>query len=177
MQNPYQRLREACGITQRAFAEKHQLSKMAVVYVEAGCWPDVPDRLNAAIAQECSDRGVDGKQILNDEYHSSSLTLAYQKWQIEERAANKHLLAAVGPEFFFDKTRSPFAYFVETVGTSAEGFGKIAKVNPYLVRRYAKGTSKSMPRKIHEALVDMEYPYTRELLERQLAWWQENVGK
>lgn len=176
MKNPYQRLREACGISQRAFATKYELSKTSVVYVEAGCWTDVPDRMNAAIASECSFREVDGKQILSEEYQATKLSVAYKVWQIQERAKVADRFRAVGPEFYFDKNSSPFQYYVTQTAGTDESFAKLAKVQPILVRRYARGESKSMPGQIHEALVDMEYPYTRELLERQAAWWQEHVG-
>lgn len=174
MENPYKRLRKLCGTSQVTFAAKHGVSKMTLIYIEAGAREEVSDRLNMALAAECHDKGVDARQVLSDEYGVGTLNEAYTLWQIAERRKLKEDFAYVRPPFPHTRTKSPFECFVEATYHNPESFGKRMKVNPEHVRRYIKGTVLPMPEDIYTALSDIDYEHTGELQAVNAAWMQEH---
>lgn len=174
MKNPYKRLRSLCGITQANFAQKYRISKMAIVYVEAGVPGAVSDRLNEALAKECDEKGVDAKGVLQGEYDSWDLDKAYWDWQRHERQTVKGVFELVGPPFPHTPQKSPFQCLLEATFGNGEAFGKNMKVQPELVRRYAEGRTDAMPSELYVAFGDVGFPYLRELIEVQAAWTQEH---
>jgi transcriptional regulator with XRE-family HTH domain len=178
IKNPYPRLREACGISQRAFAKKHGFSKMALVLTEAGAYPEVSIRMNEAIAKECADKNVPGKDILREEYGEEWLEDAYWKWQSHERREFAPDVLKVVPPFFHSKLSPPIEDFIAraTRNGTVEAFSKRLKVNPVTIRRYVAGKTRTMPTALEDALREIEYPYLAELLEAQLAWYDEHRG-
>lgn len=176
MKNPYVRLREACGISQRAFAAKYEFSKMALVYVEAGTYPDVSDRMNEAIAAECREKDVDAKSILREEYGQEWLDDAYWAWQSAERQKFAVNLKTVNPPFAYSKLSPPVEDLItrSTRPGTIETFCKELKVNPVTVRRYVAGKTRSMPIALEDALREVNYEHLHELLELQTAWYDEH---
>lgn len=172
--NPYKRLRELCSATQVVFAKKHGISKMTIVYVEAGVPGAVSDRLNAALADECDEKGVDAASILLDEYGFADLDHAYWSWQRAERERVASVFELVGAPFPHTRNKSPFQCLLETTFGNAEAFGKNMKVQPELVRRYADARTGEMPADLYVAFGDVKFPYLRELIEVQAAWVQEH---
>lgn len=172
--NPYKRLRNLCSTTQVVFAQKHRISKMTLIYVEAGVPGAVSDRLNEALAKECDEKGVDAKQVLWDEYQANSLDHAYWGWQRRERQLVQGVFSTVGAPFPHTREKSPFQCLLETTFGNAEAFGKNMKVQPELVRRYADARTAEMPADLYIAFRDVEFPYLRELVEVQAAWCQEH---
>jgi transcriptional regulator with XRE-family HTH domain len=173
--NPYARLREASGLAQRQFAEKHGVGKMTLVYLEAGVWPKVSERMLSLIEAECAEKNVDIPTLLKQEYGTPSLQTAYQQWTIQERREMSEQMSRYEPDQW-TKTESPFASLVRRSVGSADGWAKAMKVNQTTVRKYMRGSVRSMPRQIHEAFADTDWPYTRQLLERQAAWTDENIA-
>lgn len=172
--NPYKRLRMLCSTTQVVFAKKHGLSKMAIVYVEAGVPGAVSDRLNEALAEECAEKGVDPTPILREEYHAADLDHAYWGWQRQERARMAGVFELIAVPFPHTPQKSPFQCLLETTFGNAEAFGKNMKVQPELVRRYADARTDAMPADLYIAFRDVEFKYLRELVEVQAAWAQEH---
>jgi hypothetical protein len=172
MKNPYIRLRELCGLTQKAFCERNDFGKMTMVYLEAGIYTRVSERQNLALGKECAQRGVDAKGILADEYGTESLTVAYSFWRTAERKSidtanypKEH--AAVGD-------KSPMEVFVGKVANSTQRFCKTLKIQPTTLNRYAKGLTYKMPRELKTAFEEIGYNYAA-LEKAQEAWVQETL--
>jgi transcriptional regulator with XRE-family HTH domain len=172
--NPYARLREATGLSQRQFAEKHGLGKMTLVYLEAGVWPKVSERMTELIEAECAEKDIDIPTLLKQEYGTKSLNAAYVTWIVEERREMQEQMGRYEPDQWTPK-ESPFASLVRRSVGSADGWAKAMKVNQTTVRKYMRGTVRSMPRQVMESFTDIDWPYTRQLLERQAAWTDEHV--
>lgn len=170
MKNPYQNLRERCGISQKSFGAKHGFSKMTLVYVESGLYPDVSDRLNGALAAECIEKGLDGRSILAEEYGVASLNGAYHIWQRAERQRFAERLNQIAPRDEWSDEVSPFHLLAVESAGSVQGFCKKLKVPAATVLRYENGTTKTMPKSIEDALKEVRYPYLEELLSEQAAW-------
>ena len=169
--NPYVRLRELCGMSQKAFAIKHGFGKMTMVYLESGMYTRVSDRQNVALGKECYEKGVDAKQVLADEYAAGSLNEAYLAWRVRERREKApSVLAKVSPPFVGDAENSPAARFVKDTTGSLQGFCKLLKVPSITMSRYIKGDTLSMPVEFREALMDAGFPFVDELAEAQLRW-------
>lgn len=171
MRNPYTRLRELCGMSQKAFASKHGFGKMTMVYLESGMYTRVSDRQNVALGKECYEKGVDAKRVLADEYGAGSLNEAYLAWRVFERRENAPVvLSKVSPPFVADGELSPVAGFVRDTTGSLQGFCKLLKLPSITMSRYIKGDTLSMPVELREALADAGFPFTAELAEAQLNW-------
>jgi len=171
MKNPYVRLRELCGMSQKAFAAKHGFGKMTMVYLESGMYTRVSDRQNVALGKECYEKGVDAKQVLRDEYDAVSLDEAYVAWRVFERRENAPVvLAKVSPPFLADSDVSPVGRFVRDTTGSLQGFCKLLKLPSITMSRYIKGDTLSMPKELREALTDASFPFIEELVEAQEGW-------
>lgn len=172
MKNPYIRLRELCGLTQKAFCERNDFGKMTMVYLEAGIYTGVSERQNIALGKECANRGVDAKAILSDEYNTESLAVAYSKWRTQERKSidsttfpNKY--ASVGE-------KSPMEVFARTVAGSIQRFCKTLKVQPATLNRYMRGQTVSMPKELCHAFDEVGFDYGN-LEKAQSQWVQETL--
>lgn len=171
MKNPYVRLRELCGISQKAFAAKHEFGKMTMVYLESGMYTRVSDRQNIALGRECSDKGVDAKRILEEEYQSSTLNEAFWKWRSHERRENAPVVLAKASSNF-DSTGdvSPVNQLISETTGSVQGFCKLLKVPSITITRYAKGETLTMPQELREALNEARYPFIKQLEIAQQNW-------
>jgi hypothetical protein len=172
MKNPYVRLRELCGMSQKAFAAKHGFGKMTMVYLEAGMYTAVSDRQNQALGKECYEKGVDAKTVLVEEFKAHSLDQAYQQWRVGERREHAPtVLAKVSPPFVGDSELSPVACLVRDTTGSLQGFCKVLKVPSITVSRYIRGETKSMPVELQAAFADAGWPFVGELDTAQAKWW------
>ena len=171
MKNPYVRLRELCGISQKAFAAEYGFGKMTMVYLESGMYTRVSDRQNIALGKECGKKGVDAKRILDQEYGSSTLNEAFWKWRSHERRENAPVvLAKAGSAFSSSGDVSPISQLVSESTGSLQGFCKLLKVPSITVARYAKGETATMPSELQEALQEAGYPFITNLEVAQEKW-------
>lgn len=172
MKNPYVRLRELCGMSQKAFAAKHGFGKMTMVYLEAGMYTAVSDRQNQALGKECYEKGVDAKTVLFEEFEAYSLDQAYQQWRVGERQEHAPtVLAKVSPPFVGDSELSPVGCLVRDTTGSLQGFCKVLKLPSITMSRYMRGDTKAMPVELRTALVDAKFPFVKELETGQAKWW------
>ena len=167
MKNPYIRLRELCGLTQKAFCERNDFGKMTMVYLEAGIYTRVSERQNIALGKECANRGVDAKAILADEYGTESLAVAYSRWRTEER--KKIEVSTFPKEYPALGEKSPMEVFVGQVAGSVQRFCKTLKIQPATLNRYSRGETYSMPRELRTAFDEIGFDYSS--LERQQEKW------
>ena len=173
--NPYVMLRKRCGMTQKDFAAKYDFSKITMVYLEAGMYPEVSDRMNEALATECALKGIDAQGELLVAYGVGTLGEAYELWKADARAEAAPKFW-VGPPFTYTRKHSPFwSYMIDTCG-SVQAFCKTLKVPAASAGRYADGTTKSMPAVIEDALRFINFGYLDELIEAQDEWWEANRG-
>lgn len=171
MQNPYVRLRELCGASQKAFAAKHGFGKMTMVYLESGMYTSVSDRQNVALGKECYEKGVNAKEVLFEEYQVRSLNEAYYQWRVSERAEHAPtVLAKVSPPFVGDSELSPVACLVRDTTGSLQGFCKVLKLPSITMSRYMRGETIAMPGELRTALSDAKWPFVDELETAQAKW-------
>ena len=173
--NPYVRLRELCGLSQKKFADKHSFGKMTMVYLESGMYTRVSDRQNLALGKECAEKGIDAKNILVEEYGSASLNEAYLAWRSEDRKLRApSVLAKAAPPFVGDVDTSPVAQFVKDTTGSLQGFCKLMKVPSITMTRYMRGETSTVPEALWFALEDVKYPHAQALAEAQHVWMEDS---
>jgi DNA-binding XRE family transcriptional regulator len=173
MKNPYVRLRELCGTTQKGFATKYGFGKMTMVYLESGMYTRVSDRQSIALGRECNEKGVDAHEVLREEYGAASLNEAYLAWRSEDRKLRApEVLAKAGPPFTGSEEISPVEQFVKDTTGSLQGFCKLLKVPSITMTRYIRGETIRVPDALLEALEDVKYPHTRALVYAQADWME-----
>ena len=171
VKNPYVRLRELCGISQKGFATKHSFGKMTMVYLESGMYTRVSDRQSIALGKECNEKGVNAHEVLREEYSAGSLNEAYLAWRSEDRKLRAPgVLAKAAPPFVGDAEVSPVAKFVADTAGSLQGFCKLLKVPSITMTRYIRGETLRVPDALIEALEDVKYPHTAALIDAQANW-------
>ena len=171
VKNPYIRLRELCGTSQKGFATKHGFGKMTMVYLESGMYTRVSDRQSIALGRECNEKGVDAHEVLREEYGAGSLNEAYLAWRSEDRKFKApNVLAKAAPPFVGDDETSPVAQFVKDTSGSLQGFCKLLKIPSITMTRYIRGETVTVPQALLEALEDVKYPHTRALVDAQANW-------
>lgn len=168
-ENPYRRLRELTRYSQKDFAETFDFSKTTMTHIESGQYVDLSDEMVVSLGKACAERGVNAKQILKDEYNAETLQDAYHSWQSTERIQVAHLFRR-SPSGQSTNERSPFDYFIEETTGSQQKFCKTLKVPAASVMRYAEGTTRTMPKAVESALVEVQFPYLAELKEMQQKW-------
>jgi DNA-binding XRE family transcriptional regulator len=170
--NPYVRLRELCGMSQKKFADKHNFGKMTMVYLESGMYTKVSDRQSIALGKECAEKGVDAKKFLAEEYGFSSLNESYLAWRSEDRRVRApSILEKASTEFNSDMDLSPVAAFVVETTGSLQGFCKLLKIPSITMTRYMRGETTSVPNALLSALEDVKYPHAQALFEAQSEWF------
>jgi DNA-binding XRE family transcriptional regulator len=172
MKNPYVRLRELCGLTQKTFCERNDFGKMTMVYLEAGIYTNVSDRQNIALGKECANRGVDAKAILKDEYGTESLAVAYSKWRTAERKSID--TTSYPKEYRSVGEQSPMEVFARQVAGSIQRFCKTLKVQPATLNRYMRGQTIGMPKELAQAFSEIGFDTTA-LVKAQAQWVQEQL--
>jgi len=169
--NPYVRLRELCGMSQKKFADKYKFGKMTMVYLESGMYTRVSDRQNVSLGKECAAKGVDAKAVLVEEYGTESLNEAYLAWRSADRKLRApEVLAKAGTSFDSSAKTAPLLTFVSESAGSLQGFCKLLKVPSITVTRYIRGLTASMPEALREALVEIKYPHIDALEAAQNKW-------
>jgi DNA-binding XRE family transcriptional regulator len=169
--NPYIRLRELCGSSQKGFAAKHGFGKMTMVYLESGMYTRVSDRQSIALGKECNEKGVDAHEVLREEYGAASLNEAYLAWRSEDRKLKAPgVLAKTAPPFTGDMDTSPVAQFVKDTAGSLQGFCKLLKIPSITMTRYIRGETVTMPDALVSALEDVKYPHAGALADAQANW-------
>ena len=58
VKNPYVRLRELCGASQKGFATKYAFGKMTMVYLESGMYTMLSERQSIALGKESNEKGM-----------------------------------------------------------------------------------------------------------------------
>jgi len=171
MKNPYVRLRELCGMSQKGFADKHGFGKMTMVYLESGMYTRVSDRQSIALGKECNEKGVDAHEVLREEFGAASLNEAYLAWRSEDRRLRApEVLAKAAPPFVGDGEVSPVAQFVKDTTGSLQGFCKLLKVPSITMTRYMRGETSTVPDALWSALEDVKFPHAVALADAQFAW-------
>jgi DNA-binding XRE family transcriptional regulator len=171
VKNPYVRLRELCGTSQKGFATKHGFGKMTMVYLESGMYTRVSDRQSIALGRECNEKGVDAHEILREEYGATSLNEAYLGWRSEDRKVRApSVLAKASPPFVGSDDVSPVAEFVKDTAGSLQGFCKLLKIPSITMTRYIRGETSTVPDALWSALEDVKYPHAVALADAQLGW-------
>jgi hypothetical protein len=171
LKNPYVRLRELCGTSQKGFATKHSFGKMTMVYLESGMYTRVSDRQSIALGRECDEKGVDAREVLREEYGFDSLNEAYLGWRSEDRKVRAPgVLAKAAPPFSGSDDVSPVAQFVKDTAGSLQGFCKLLKIPSITMTRYIRGETVRVPDALLEALEDVKYPHTWTLIDAQDNW-------
>jgi len=169
--NPYVRLRELCGTSQKGFATKHGFGKMTMVYLESGMYTRVSDRQSIALGRECSEKGVDARDLLQEEYGFDSLNDSYLAWRSKDRKLRApEVLAKASPPFVSDGEVSPVAIFVKDTAGSLQGFCKLLKIPSITMTRYIRGETSTVPDALWAAFEDVKYPHARKLADAQFAW-------
>lgn len=156
MINPFRRLLEATGMSQREFARYADISLTALTYILTGQPPELSEWQVHQLAKACLERGVDGKQILKDEYDGMTLGAAYKQWRILDRRAHADLFR-VRPPLRTDVASSPFKQYIAATAGSEQAFCKTLHVPPSHVHRFATGKTLTMPGEIHAALTDIGF--------------------
>ena len=174
MDNPYRRLRELTRTSQIDFAKKYGFAKTTMTYLESGQYPSISDDMVLALGQECSEKHVDAKEVLREDYNSETLVDAYQSWQSIERMQVASQFNR-SPSSQSDISHSPFHFTMIDIAGSRQAFCKLLKVPAASVLRYATGATRSMPKSIEVALREVSYPYLSELLGLQLNWVDEHT--
>ena len=171
VKNPYVRLRELCGVSQKGFAIKHSFGKMTMVYLESGMYTQVSERQSIALGKECNEKGVDAHQVLQSEFGAASLNEAYLAWRSEDRKLRApSVLAKASPPFVGDDEVSPVAQFVKDTTGSLQGFCKLLKVPSITMTRYIRGETVTVPDALVSALEDVKFPHTAALVDAQANW-------
>jgi DNA-binding XRE family transcriptional regulator len=171
VKNPYVRLRELCGTSQKGFATKHGFGKMTMVYLESGMYTRVSERQSIALGKECFEKGVDAHEVLREEYGAGSLNEAYLAWRSEDRRVKAPgVLAKAAPPFEGDDETSPVGYFVKNTAGSLQGFCKVLKIPSITMTRYIRGETSTVPEAFWSALEDVKYPHAKALAEAQFTW-------
>lgn len=169
--NPYVRLRELCGMSQKAFAAKYGFGKMTMVYLESGMYTRVSDRQSIALGKECAAKDVDAVKVLGDEYGAVSLNEAYLAWRSADRRLRApSVLAKAAPPFVGRDGVSPLGVFVKDTAGSLQGFCKLLKVPSITMTRYMRGETLTFPDALREALEDVRFPHIGALEKAQDGW-------
>lgn len=171
--NPVSTILKACKTSEGNFRERFGFSKQFMVDITAGAANRLPDSIHLALRELVTAKGVDVAATLLDGYEESSLDGAYSRWQNEVRRRNAYLFNEIEPERWTG-TKSPAMCFIEDTVRTPTTFSKRLCVPPQSVRRWALGQTKKMPEAIYDALLDIDYPWMHELIERQAAWVQEH---
>lgn len=172
MESFVSRVLRECGTTNRPFRLLYGFSKGTITYAVAGTYPDLSERLVAALCDLAEDKNVDMRSIYR-EYGATDIHGAYHAWQRAERKGQEKHLKSVAPPFRSTPGYSPVHFWVQDLYGSTETLAKALKVPAITVHRWAEGFTKGMPAIVHQVLTDLNYPYLDELSEAQNLWVHE----
>lgn len=172
MLNPYTRVLELCDTSEGAFRKEYGFAKQTLVDVTAGCFENLSERMVISLGKLCWEKNVVPRTMFRTEYQSETLEEAYQFWRQHERNHNRYLFL-LPPEHWTRDTSPARSYVSRTAGTPT-AFSKKLLVPPQTVRRWVNGVNRHTPLSIEKALRSISYPYLRELVAAQAAWYDEN---
>lgn len=177
MLNPYKRLLQATGLSQRDFAAYAQMSGTALTYILTGQPPELSDWQVEQMARACAEKGVDAAGILRDEYGGMRLREAYAAWRTRDRVMNAEIFRQRA-DLRTDADESPFARYIDATTGSQQSFCKRLHVPASHVHRYASGKTATMPKEIMLALRDIGFGprWMAELQSAQEEWRLEHAG-
>lgn len=176
MKNPVEFVLDLTGTRQADFRRRWQFSRDGVVQALNGSYTTLPDRLVFALEQEISDAGLKLDDYLQSEYpRAENLDEAYLMWQHSVRMDHADHLVANGGFFRHNKANSPAHCFMADSFGSRDRFARAMCLPRATLMRWERGLTKGMPGAVHDALTEVHYPYTRELIEQQAAWIQEHL--
>jgi DNA-binding XRE family transcriptional regulator len=167
--NPYRRLRKACGIQQKEFANKYGFSHASMTAIEGGTVPNLSDRMIVALGKECATKDIDARAVLATEYGVGTLSEAYQNWKANERMAVAQVFRKPLTGSSDNKT-SPFASYVEDTAGGVTQFAKTLKVPLSAVQMYANGKILTMPKAIKDGLTQVRFGEIDTLESMQSDW-------
>ena len=173
MKNPYALLREKTGLSQVAFARKHELARQTLVSIEQGVYPTLSDRMILELGKECHAAGVDARAELMAEYGVGRLSEAYAKWRKADREEVAWIINRIEPNAWTPEL-SPMHFVVKAFGRGVQGFSKALKIPSATLLRYIKGEQREMPESIEVALREVEYPHLTQLIALQASWVDEH---
>lgn len=163
--NPYKKLRQEAGYTQKQFCDEFGFSKQTLISIEAGVYADLSDRMLASIAQACESKGIEV---------GYDLPGLYELWRLSERQSVPDAIKKYNPTMW-DEKRSPMACFIAQTTGSVQGFAKKLKVQTSTLLRYASGEQPDIPMPLMVALIDCGYEYLEQLVKAQQNWVRDYV--
>lgn len=161
--NPLGFVLDRLGMTRAAFGVKYELSKPYLLKVSQGRASSLSEYVSMALLEEAEIRGIDLDEDLRAQYGYDALDLCWQKWIVDHRSAQTLPAPSRSPDL------NPFARLVASVGGVAR-MAAILAVPDFVVSRYVKGLSKTMPEPIETAMMEMGYPHVQSLKEAMIAW-------
>lgn len=165
MDNPVASLLRAAGMSQADFAKRFDYSKGAVIYLLAGTYNEISERMLNDLRTVGQEKSLD----------VAELATRYRIWQQGERRKNADHLGRAHIPFRFDENTSPAHNFMVDTFGSREGFAKGMKLSPATLDRWERGLTKGLPLALELALAEVKYTHVRTLQETQTAWVAEYV--
>jgi len=162
--NPFKKLRQEAGYTQKRFCDEFGFSKQTLISIEAGVYADLSDRMLAAIVSVCDSKGVKYGDIAKE----------YELWRLSERQGVPDAIKNYNPTVWDEKT-SPMGFFIAQTTGSVQGFAKKLKVQTSTLLRYVSGEQPDMPMPLRVALVDSDYKHLGRLEKAQMDWVRDYV--
>lgn len=149
--SPFERLRTLAGVSRTEFASVADLSRQAVLNLEAGMYPEVPLRANRALATLAQRHGIDAGSILRAEYGFGTLNQAMDAWKQRKRA---EVDARDWPPMRLSQAIARF--------DSPGSFCRRLCIPTSAIYHAMYGSGSTVPAVIHEALHDAGYQHTVE---------------
>lgn len=173
--NPYRRLLELCGITQRAFAEYASLSPSTVTGLISGQYPELSDHMVLSLGRLCHEKQVDAAEVLSTEYGIPKLRPAYKAWCKADRLAHAESYAIKLPTGRTGYGLSPLHNYIKATAGSQQAMCKELHIGKGPLFNYLTGRQKTMPNEIREALLQVGGP-VEEIEKKQAAWQVKYAG-
>lgn len=144
-ENPVDYLIRRCGLTRVAFTREYKFGENHLLLVAQGRKERPSPRLEAALVDACSKRGLSAGDELQEMYGTRDLQQAFEEWRSEQR-----LLAKL-PQKVMPGLGSPMARIVKHFGSVAQT-AKALRVRDIHVRTYMD--SERMPRPLYDAFAE-----------------------
>lgn len=142
--NPVRRVRKQANRTIQQFAGDCGVHYQAVYMAECGVYPVILPKI------------LDYMVSLGE--NATVLQAEYAKFQSDRRTESRAIFTG---EFSLPNPgldKAPMTKLIEHLGMSKQQFAKVLCVQPALIYRLDKGTWKTLPTQIEEALKDIGFP-------------------
>jgi transcriptional regulator with XRE-family HTH domain len=174
---PVSRVRNLSGLSLREFCKRFGLSKPALTNYEAGMYSALSDAMVSILYEATAELGHSLPDLMREWFGVDSAYLAYDAWlrasrveQADRFMVSPFTLAELSTRAKDGKVVSPMLAFVEETAGSVYTFSKLLKVPQATVWRYVEGKTVGMPKQLAEALDDVGYPRSSDLMAQQLLW-------